>query len=52
MSALEFKKLLDENKDPQRIIYDHVHLKIYLNAKQLDAIIKIRDDQNKRKSEE
>lgn len=51
MKQIEFKKLLEEEKDMQKIIYMHCSLKINLTLKQLDEVIKKRDAKRKREWE-
>lgn len=48
MKATEFKKLI-ETKDPKKIIYMYIDGKISLNGYQIDKVLKLKNEQSKRK---
>ena len=42
MKSVEFKKLLEEESNLQKIIYLHCHLKINLTSQQLDRVLRLK----------
>lgn len=42
MTSNEFNKMLEERKDYKQIIYDYINLEISLTSKQLEKVIKLK----------